>query len=73
MPRKVRQLLADYLAMGYTVVSKQGKGSHRKLRHPLVSDSYMLTGQEGADAEPYQEKQLRKARAALEKARKKRP
>jgi predicted RNA binding protein YcfA (HicA-like mRNA interferase family) len=57
--------------MGFSLVSKQGKGSHRKLRHPLLSDSYSVSGQEGDDAERYQEKQLRQARAALEKARKK--
>lgn len=73
MPRKVRKVLADYYAMGFSLVSRQGKGSHRKLRHPLLSDSYTVSGQEGDDADPYQEKQLHQARAALEKARKRKP
>ncbi len=73
MPRKVREVLADYYALGFSEVAKQGKGSHRKLRHPLLPDSYTLAGQEGDDAQPYQEKQLRQARAALEKARKRKP
>lgn len=71
MPRKIREVLADYYALGFSLVSKQGKGSHRKLRHPLLSESYTIAGQEGDDAESYQEKQLRQARTALDKARKK--
>lgn len=71
MPRKVREVLADYYALGFSLVSKQGKGSHRKLRHPLLPGSYTVSGQEGDDAGSYQEKQLRQARAALEKVRKK--
>lgn len=73
VPRKVREVLADYYALGFSLVSKQGKGSHRKLRHPLLPDSYTVSGQEGDDVEYYQEKQLRQARAALGKARKRKP
>jgi hypothetical protein len=36
-------------------------------------ETYRVAGQEGDDAQPYQEKQLRQARAALEKARKRKP
>jgi len=38
-----------------------GKGSHRKFRHAKVAGSLILSGQNGDDARPYQEKQIRNA------------
>jgi predicted RNA binding protein YcfA (HicA-like mRNA interferase family) len=60
MPRKIRQLIADLESVGFQVVSG-GKGSHRKFRHPRFAGSVILSGKEGDDALPYQEKQVRNA------------
>jgi predicted RNA binding protein YcfA (HicA-like mRNA interferase family) len=38
-----------------------GKGSHRKFRHPGIAGSLILSGKDGDDALPYQEKQVRNA------------
>lgn len=73
MPRKVRELAADYVRAGFQVVKKQGKGSHRKYRHPLLPGSILLAGQDGADAKPYQEDELREALQKLAQARKRKP
>ena len=60
MPRKIRQLIADLQIAGYQIVPG-GKGSHRKFRHPRLRGSVILSGNEGDDALPYQEKQVRNA------------
>jgi predicted RNA binding protein YcfA (HicA-like mRNA interferase family) len=60
MPRKIRQLIVDLQAAGFQIVP-DGKGSHRKFRHPDFADSVILSGKEGDDALPYQEKQVRNA------------
>lgn len=73
MPRKVRQLLADYRRAGFMIVASGGKGGHRKAIHPLLPGSVTISGQEGADADHYQERDLRNALRDLEKARKQRP
>lgn len=66
MPRKIRELLADLERAGFVLVSG-GKGSHRKLRHPRLAGSVILSGQAGDDAQHYQEKQVRHAiRRAME-------
>jgi len=36
-----------------------GRGSHEGWRHPLVPGKVTLSGQEGADAQGYQEVQVR--------------
>jgi predicted RNA binding protein YcfA (HicA-like mRNA interferase family) len=60
MPRKIRQLIADLEAAGFCIVSG-GKGSHRKFKHTRFAGSVILSGKEGDDALPYQEKQVRNA------------
>jgi predicted RNA binding protein YcfA (HicA-like mRNA interferase family) len=60
MPRKVRQLIADLETAGF-MRTAGGKGSHRKFRHPRFAGSVILSGQDGDDAHPYQEKQVRNA------------
>ena len=69
MPRKIRELRADLSRAGFTRLP--GKGSHTKWEHPLVPGTVVLSGQDGADAQPYQEKAVREALQALAKARKK--
>ena len=58
MPRKIRQLIADLKKAGF--VDRGGKGSHRNFvdgKGNIVT----LSGQEGADAKPYQEKDVRES------------
>ena len=58
MPRKIRQLKADLRKAGAYQVSQEG--SHSKWKHPLVSSSTLiLSGHDGDDAKPYQEKAVR--------------
>lgn len=58
MPRKVRQLKADLRRAGARLVGEEG--DHEKWKHSLVPDLYVeLAGRDGADAKPYQEKQVR--------------
>lgn len=68
MPRKVRQLLKDLLAAGFSEVSGAGKGSHRKLTHPRYAGSFILSGRLGDDAKPYQEQQLKRILESLNEA-----
>lgn len=63
MPRKVRQLKADLLREGFEW--RPGKGSHTVWTHPLLpGESVSISGNDGRDAQPYQE---RKVRVILEK------
>ncbi len=58
MPRKIRQLKADMRRARARLTHKVG--DHEKWRHPLVPDLYVeLSGNDGDDAKPYQEKQVR--------------
>lgn len=61
MPRKIRDVIHDLERAGFYLVKGQGKGDHRKYRHPALQGSLILDGKAGADAKPYQEKQLRNA------------
>jgi len=69
VPRKIRQLIKDLSKAGF--VNRGGKGSHRNFTHE-IGLNVTLSGQEGADAKPYQEKDVRTALATLE-SRKKTP
>jgi predicted RNA binding protein YcfA (HicA-like mRNA interferase family) len=60
MPRKIRQLIADLNNAGFCIVPG-GKGSHRKFRHDRFSGAVILSGKDGDDALPYQERQVRRA------------
>ncbi|HEY5005792.1 MAG TPA: type II toxin-antitoxin system HicA family toxin [Ktedonobacteraceae bacterium] len=58
MPPKIRQLKATLRKAGAYQVSQEG--SHTKWRHPLVStNTLILSGHDGDDARPYQEKDVR--------------
>ena len=57
MPRKIRQLIDDLEKAGF--VNRGGKGSHRNFIHAESNQWTTLSGQEGADAKPYQEKEVR--------------
>lgn len=66
MPRKVRQLASDLERAGFHRVPG-GKGSHRKFRHEKFPGSVILSGGDGDDARPYQEKEIRNAISIIQK------
>jgi predicted RNA binding protein YcfA (HicA-like mRNA interferase family) len=61
VPKKVRDLVKDLNAAGFSQIPGGGKGSHRKFVHERFPSAVTLSGAEGADAKIYQEKQIRKA------------
>jgi predicted RNA binding protein YcfA (HicA-like mRNA interferase family) len=68
MPRKIRQLKSDLRKLGFVENSRGGKGSHGKWTHPLLPGlTVVLSGQDGDDAAPYQERDLRNALKRLRK------
>ena len=58
MPRKIRELIAELTSAGF--IDRGGKGSHRNLKHPS-GVKITLSGKQGDDAKPYQERDVRKA------------
>ena len=61
MPRKLRQLRSDLRRAGLELTDR-GKGSHEVWEHPDVPDaSVTLSGHDGDDAKPYQERDVRRA------------
>jgi predicted RNA binding protein YcfA (HicA-like mRNA interferase family) len=68
MLRKIRQLKADLRKAGAFQVSQEG--SHTKWYHPLVPTSTLiLSGHDGDDAKPYQEKAVRNLLRKIAEAR----
>ena len=68
MPRKIRQLKADLRRAGANLVSQEG--SHTKWKHPLVPESMLiLSGHDGEDAKPYQERAVRDLLRKIAEAR----
>lgn len=61
VPRKIRELIRDLQSAGFQQKAGAGKGSHRKFYHDRFPGAVTLSGQEGADAKSYQEKQIKKA------------
>ena len=57
MPKKIRELVIALEQAGFR--RKPGKGSHRKYIHP-DGRQLVLSGKDGDDAKPYQEKQVMK-------------
>ncbi len=69
MPKKIRELKALLRQAGF--IEKTAKGSHTKWLHPLLSQSIIISGKDGSDAKPYQEKLVFKALEQLEEAKNK--
>jgi predicted RNA binding protein YcfA (HicA-like mRNA interferase family) len=68
MPRKLRELRDDLRRAGF-VVDRQ-RGSHQMWKHPQQPGiSAVLAGQDSADAQPYQERQVRQALQTLRAGR----
>ncbi len=61
MPRKVRDLVKDLHAAGFSLITGGGKGSHRKFSHESYPGAVTLSGKDGDDAKKYQEKQVKRA------------
>ncbi len=58
MPQKIRQLKATLRKTGAYQISQEG--SHTKWKHSLApGESLILSGHDGDDAKPYQEKAVR--------------
>ena len=58
MPKKIRELKKELRQVGWYLLTGGGKGSHMKWRHPLAPHSITLSGNDGADAKPRQEKDV---------------
>ena len=65
MPRTIRQSKSDLRKAGFIIVKGRGKGSHILWELPGTSISVNLSGQDGDDAEPYQERDVRGALAKI--------
>jgi hypothetical protein len=59
MPRKLRELRADLRRAGFR--NRGGKGDHQNWEHPQIAKAVGLAGQDGDDAQPYQERAVRAA------------
>jgi predicted RNA binding protein YcfA (HicA-like mRNA interferase family) len=57
MLRKIRELIRDLERAGF--INRVGKGSHRNFEHPKGM-RVTLSGQPGADAKPYQEREVKR-------------
>jgi hypothetical protein len=57
MAKKIRELKAMLRRARFSQVSG-GKGSHGKWRHSNLSRTLTLSGNDGRDAKPYQEKDV---------------
>ena len=57
MPKKIRELKAMLRKAG--CFSRPGKGSHTIWGHPTTTAKITLSGADGDDAHPYQEKDVR--------------
>lgn len=61
MPKKIRELKSLLRRAGWLLVHGAGKGSHTKWDHPKVSRRIILSGNDGDDADRYQEREVEKA------------
>ena len=67
MPRKKRQLKQDLRRSGFIEDTQRGKGSHATWYHPQFPDiSVLIAGHDGADAQHYDERNVRKAIAEVQ-------
>ena len=67
MPRKIRELKAALKQAGFDM--RPGKGSHTVWRHPLLpGDKVTISGNDGNDAQRYQEREVRETLAKLRDA-----
>jgi predicted RNA binding protein YcfA (HicA-like mRNA interferase family) len=65
MPRRIRELIRELVAAGFS--NRGGKGDHRNFVHPKVAKPVTVDGKQGDDAKHYQE---RAVKAAIAESRK---
>ena len=63
MPPKIRELIAELERAGFR--NRGGRGSHRNYVHPNRAGRVTISGNLGADADPYQVKHARDAIAEV--------
>ena len=56
MPNKIRELKGMLLRAGCSC--EKAKGSHSKWFHPKLVHKLIMSGKDGTDAKPYQEKNV---------------
>ena len=56
MPKKIRELKSMLQRAGF--VMRAGKGSHTVWSHAMLEESITLSGHDGDNAKPYQEKDV---------------
>ena len=61
MPKKIRELKSLLRKAGWEEVAGGGKGSHTKWRHRNSLRSLTLSGGDGDDAKPYQQRDVTNA------------
>lgn len=66
MPRNIRELKADPLRASFRV--QRGKGSRAVWKHRFLVERVTLSGADGDDAKPYQERDVQVALAAAREA-----
>ncbi|MGF1479978.1 MAG: type II toxin-antitoxin system HicA family toxin [Cyanophyceae cyanobacterium] len=66
MPKKIRELKQMLRQAG--CMSESGKGSHTKWKHPRLMDKLTLSGNDGQDAKPYQERDVKSYLREIEEA-----
>ena len=61
MAKKIRQLIKELTNAGFYEIPGGGKGSHRKFTHARYPGAVTISGKDGNDAKPYQERQVQRA------------
>ena len=56
MPRKIRELKRMLRKAGFA--QRAGKGNHTVWSHPQLPDVVVLSGKDGEDAKPYQQRDV---------------
>ncbi|NJO42576.1 MAG: type II toxin-antitoxin system HicA family toxin [Cyanobacteria bacterium RU_5_0] len=64
MPRKIRDLKADLIRLGFA--ERNGKGSHRNWKHPRLRFIITIAFEDGDDVPRYLEQLLKRAIRELE-------
>ena len=59
MPKKIRELKVMLLQAGFSF--RSGKGSHTVWEHAKLPSRITLSGKDGDDAKPYQERDVAEA------------
>lgn len=67
MPKKIRELKQLLRKRGFQELP--GKGSHTNWIHPLYAGKITVSGKDGSDAKPYQEKEVLSAVQEVANAR----